>query len=120
MVASVWSQGMIYKAVLQTVLLYESDSWVVRKDTLKVLERFHHQVDQKIAGIPAWQVGEEIWKWEYEEKALETTELCHFKENIWRRQDNIAEYITNLPIYELCKGAERIVGSIRFIQWWYQ
>ena len=43
---------MIYKAVVQTVLLYESESWVVRKETLKVLEGFHHRVDQKIAGMP--------------------------------------------------------------------
>ena len=33
---------MIYKAVFQTVLLYGTNSWVVVKAMLKVLEGFHH------------------------------------------------------------------------------
>ena len=28
------------------------------------------------------------------------------------------EYIANQPIYELCTGAERMKGFIRFFQWW--
>ena len=36
--------GMLYKVVSQTVLIYESDSWVVMGDMLKVMKGFHHRV----------------------------------------------------------------------------
>ena len=67
---TVRAQEMIYKAVVQTVLLYVSDSWIVKEETLKVLEGFHHRVDQKISGIPSWRVGEEVRKWALAEKEL--------------------------------------------------
>ena len=37
-VATVRSQGAMYKAVAQSVLLYASESWVVTAEMLKVLE----------------------------------------------------------------------------------
>ena len=40
--------GMLYNSVLQSVLLYGSESWVVTGTILKVLEGFHHQVARKI------------------------------------------------------------------------
>ena len=42
------------------------------------------------------------------------------KEKICRRQATIEEYISNHPIYEVCMGTERILGSIIFILWWDQ
>ena len=42
---------MVYKVVVQMVLLYGSDSWVVTEAMLKVLEGFHHRVAHRIAGI---------------------------------------------------------------------
>ena len=40
--AMVWAHGMLYKAVAQTVLLYGSESWVMKGAILKVLEKFYH------------------------------------------------------------------------------
>ena len=39
---TVRSQGTMYKAVAQSVILYGKDSWVVTKDMLKVLTVFLH------------------------------------------------------------------------------
>ena len=41
-VAAVQSQAMMYKAVVQTVLMYGSDSWVVMGSMLTTMEGFHH------------------------------------------------------------------------------
>ena len=49
--ATVWSQGSIYKALAQSVLLYGSESWVVTGEMLKVLTEFHHQVTPRIMGM---------------------------------------------------------------------
>ena len=48
----------MYKAVVQMVLLYGIESWVVTDTMLKVLGGFHHQVDWWIAGISALKFGE--------------------------------------------------------------
>ena len=36
---------MMYKVVVQTVILYGSMSWVLTEAILEVLEGFHHKVD---------------------------------------------------------------------------
>ena len=54
---------MIYKAVIQTVLLYISESWVVTDEMLKVLEGLYHQVDQRITGMSSQKIREGGWGW---------------------------------------------------------
>ena len=43
--------GILYKLVAQTLILYESNIWMVMGAIMKVLEGFHHWVAQKIAGM---------------------------------------------------------------------
>ena len=52
-----WERLMMYKVVVQTVLLYGSDSWVVTAVMLEFLEEFHPRVAHQIAGISDRQVG---------------------------------------------------------------
>ena len=59
---TVRSREMMYKAVVQTVLIYGSDSWVVTDVILKVVDGFHHQVAWRITGMSAWQVKEVEWE----------------------------------------------------------
>ena len=44
-------QAMVYNAMVHTMLLYGINSWVVTDVILKVLEGFHHLLDQQIAGM---------------------------------------------------------------------
>ena len=39
---------------------------------------------------------------------------------IKRRQKNIEERVACHPVYALCKEAERMMGTIRLVQWWDQ
>ena len=50
-VSTVLDQGVIYKAVALSVLLYGSKSWVVTRKILKVLKGFHHQATRLITGM---------------------------------------------------------------------
>ena len=59
---TVRSREMMYKAVVQTVLIYGSGSWVVTDVILKVVDGFHHQVAWRITGVSAWQVKEVEWE----------------------------------------------------------
>ena len=43
--AHVKSQAMLYKTLVQTMLLYGCERWVVKDTMMTVLEDFHHRVD---------------------------------------------------------------------------
>ena len=55
---TVRARAMIFKVVLQTVLLYGEERWVVMEATLKVMEGLHNRVDRKIPGMSYWRVRE--------------------------------------------------------------
>ena len=49
--AMVWAHMMMYNAVVQTVLICGSESWVVTELILKDLEGFHNKEACKISGM---------------------------------------------------------------------
>ena len=57
------AQGMLYKAVVQVVLLYGSKSWVVTGDMLKVLKGFHQLVAREITGMTLQPIMSGEWEW---------------------------------------------------------
>ena len=48
--ATVRSRDIIYKMVVQTVLIYGRKSWLMTDAILKVLEGLHHIVTRRIEG----------------------------------------------------------------------
>ena len=61
--AVVQAHTMMYKAVVQEVLLYWSEIWVVTGAMLMVIEGFHHQMAMQIARKIAWCAGDGRWEW---------------------------------------------------------
>ena len=51
--ATVRAQGILYKSIIQSVLLYGSNRWVVMGSMLKLLEVFHHWPVSRISGMTA-------------------------------------------------------------------
>ena len=55
------AQGIMYKEVAHSVILYGSEIWVVTGYMLKVLKDFHHQAVRRIMGVTVTHgVG---WDW---------------------------------------------------------
>ena len=51
--------GIFYVPVVQAVLLFESETWVMTPRVDKALEGFRHWLVQQILGMgPKWQQGE--------------------------------------------------------------
>ena len=55
------SREILYKVVVQTVLLYGRQILVIPEATIKVLEVFCHCIASSFTGKTAWRVGEEGW-----------------------------------------------------------
>ena len=103
--------GEMYKAVGQSVILYDREIWVVTGGMLKVLEGFHHWVARQITGLT--ERCEAGGEWEYPSvvEPMEAAGLQPIGVYIRRRQSTIAERVDFSPIYELCMEADRMRGT---------
>ena len=61
-VETVRAREMMYKEVVQAVILYGRDSWVLTDEMPTVLKGLCQQVDPMIAGMSDRQVGEGGWE----------------------------------------------------------
>ena len=66
--------------MVQAVLIYGSEIWVITDAMMKVLEGFHHHIDRKITGNTERRFGAEGWEGTPMEKEVEASGL-------WPMQD---------------------------------
>ena len=56
--------GMFYKAIVQSVLLYGCETWVITPQVLKALEGFHHRVARRLSGrMPCHVQATDAWEY---------------------------------------------------------
>ena len=114
--------GMFYKAVVQSVLLYGSETWVVSGKALRVLEGFHIRSAYRMARehVPRRDPQTSVWTYPESEAVLAECGLETISEYIQRRRQSIAAYIVNRPIFDLCVDQKRKRGSTPHQRWWEQ
>jgi hypothetical protein len=113
--------GMFYKAVVQSILLFGSETWVVTTPMLKALESFHQRVARRMARKQPY-CCRRTDKWIYPpiEEALEEVGLYSVSHCIGKRQNTVADYVATRPIFDLCRQAEISTGSKSSRRWWDQ
>ena len=52
---------LIYLVVVQSVLMYRSETWVLTPRIQKVLVRFHHRVDRRLTWQQPWKGRKRGW-----------------------------------------------------------
>ena len=112
--------GMFYKAIVQTVLLFSSETWVVTPTLLQQLESFHHAVARRISGKRATlDVRTGVWKWPPIAEALALAGILPIAEYIRVRQDTIAQYVATRPIMDMCNLALKRRGDPSSRTYWW-
>ena len=111
------AQAMMCKAVVQELILYGSEIWVVTKKIMTFLEVFHHGISRQIMGMKEWMGDGGEWEWNLVDAALEATGIWLMRDYLWRWKANIEEYVMGRPIYEMCIGEDMMEVSSRLIQW---
>jgi hypothetical protein len=112
--------GKFFKAIVQAVLLYGSETWVLSTASLKLLEGFSIRC--------AWRMAEEnkprreagTWQYPPSKDVLEECGLRPIHEYVTARRATVAAWVVNRPAYEACMGAERRRGSAPRKWWWEQ
>ena len=114
--------GMFYKAVVQAVLLYGSESWVVTSSMLCHLSIFYHQITHQISGLKARYHPSTIeWIAAPLLQALETTGLFFLETYISRRQATVVQYMATCPLFQAATDYFHCTGSTyQYSLWWDQ
>ena len=114
--------GMFYKAVVQSVLLYGCETWVVTPRVLAALEGFHNRMARWLSGMTPIYLPQEDW-WDYPpiEEAREAAGMFTADQYIKVRRDTLVQNIATRPILELCRAAEKQSGQpYNRLYWWEQ
>ena len=110
-----------YKAVVQSVLIYDSETWNLTRAVLAQLEGFHVRAAYKMARKYKPRKGL-FGKWIYPstKDVLKECGLHLVEEYIQNRQTTIAMFVVNRPLYLECKEGECQQGSMPRQWWWEQ
>ena len=108
---------MFYKATVQAVLLFGSETWNLTPSSIKRLEGFHLQAARRITGKMPCKNPDGMWTYPLTEDVLEVAGLYTITHYVGVRRQTIANFIVNRPIFELCRGAERKRGTSNRQYW---
>jgi hypothetical protein len=110
-----------YKAVVQAILLYGSETWNLTKSVLARLEGFHVRAAYKMAREHQPKKGANR-EWVYPKTAdvLEECGMVTIAVYIQSRRLTVAMYVATRPVFEACMKGERRRGSMPHQWWWEQ
>ncbi len=102
--------GMFYKATVQAVLLYGSETWSLSPSSMKRLEGFRICAAWRMSGKRPERNVDESWMYPRSEEVLEAVGMKSIAHYVDVRRQTVAIFIVNQKIHELCAGAVRKRG----------
>ena len=103
--------GNFFKAVVQAVLLFGEETWVLTPRIEWALESFMHGDARRITGNLSLRVGGGKWTHPPLEEAIQEAGFEGIRKAVTRRQNMVAQYIATQPILDLCERATQRVGE---------
>ena len=110
----------LYRATVQAVLLFGSETWVLTLALLRSLEGFHMRATRHMTDMMPERKHGGPWVYPNSEKVLKVVGLhtiAHYV-GVWRA--TVLRYVSERPIYELCMAAKRKRGTGRKTYWFEQ
>ena len=110
--------GDIYLAVVQSVLMYGSETYVLTPRMKRVLGRFHHRVALRLKGKQLRKGRGGVWFCPPLEDAMVEAGLQEVETYVSRCQNTVAQYIATSPIMDMCLSVNRRPRPRVAIRWW--
>jgi hypothetical protein len=109
-----------YQAIVQAILLYGSETWVLTRTALARLEGFHIRAAYRMAKEHKPKRGPgNVWIYPKSEDVLRECGLKTMEEYVKIRRQTIAVYVATRPILAECRRGERKRGAVPH-QWWWE
>ena len=109
----------VYKSVVQAVLLYGSESWVLTLTMEKKLQSFHRRCARYITGQHIRQERDGEWTCPSSETVLKQAGLWTIQQYIQRRRNTVELYAQSRPIYQRCVTSQPLASSPNQLVWWH-
>ena len=109
--------GNFFKAVVQAVLLFGAETWVITPTMERALERFQHGAARHITRRQPRRRGDGRWTYPPPKEAMQEAGFEGIQKAITRRQNAVAQYIATRPILDLCERSTQRLGE-RVSQRW--
>ena len=110
--------GHLFKAVVQAVLVFGAETWVLTPRPERALGRFQHRVKRWITGRQPRRRGEGSWDYPPLETVMAEAGLEDIGVCVTRRQNTVAQYIATRPILDLCEWSVRRPVAWVSQRWW--
>jgi hypothetical protein len=109
-----------YQAIVQAILLYGSETWVISRTALARLEGFHIQAAYRMAKANKPKRGPgNVWEYPRSVDVLTECGMKTMEEYIRICRQTIATYVATRPILAECRRGERRRGAVPH-QWWWE
>ena len=112
--------GNFFKAVVQQVLLFGAETWVVSPRMERALSVFIHGAARQLTGRQQQRWRDGKWFYHSLDGAMKEAGLTNVRTSINRRQNMVAQYIATRPLLDLCEGATQREGARVTLRWWDQ
>ena len=112
------SVGDFFKAVVQQVLLFGAETWVVTPRMERALSSFMHGSARRITGRHTKRGWDGKWFYPSLEGAMKEAGFKDIRTSINARQNTVAQYIATRPLLDLCVVMTQI-GGARVAMWWW-
>ena len=111
--------SIFYKVIVQTVLLYGSESWVLSNIARNKLNGFHNRCSRFITGRHISLDGE-TWIYPSRTSTLQEADLLQIEEYIIKRKTTIGAYVESCNIFKSCQFWEGLTRNNNELRWWKQ
>ena len=112
--------GNFFNAVVQQMLLFGAEIWVVSPRMERALSAFIHGAARRLTGRQPRRGWYGKWFYPSLKGAMKEAGLANVRTSINRRQNTVAQYIATQPLLDLCKGVTQREGARVTLRWWYQ
>ena len=102
--------GNFFKAMVQAMLLFGAETWVLIPRIDWSLESFQHRAVRRITRRKPWRRGDGQWTYPPLKEARIEVGFESIRKAITRRQNTVAQYIATQPILDLCERAAQRMG----------
>ena len=111
------SAGIIYVVVVQAVLLYRSETWVMKLHIGRFWGGLHHRVAHRLTERQPQRRWDGEWLYNPLAEATIEAGLQEVETYVSCRQNTVIQFISTRPILDLCLAVERHPGSREAYLW---
>ena len=110
--------GYFYKAIVQSILLFGAETWVLSGAGLRKLRKFHRDCARFIVKRCKEQLDDGTWVYPSSAMVMEDAGLFEIEHYIQQRRNTIFQFVKDRTMYKKCLELE--VDGRRTQQYWWK